>query len=112
MDEHIEYVGQQFGNYRLTHLIGQGGFAEVYLGEHVYLKMQAAIKVLQLRLAGSNQESFLAEAQTIARLEHPHIVQVLDYGVQGTIPFLVMSYAQNGTLRERYPPGSVLPLET
>ncbi len=44
-------VGQQLGNYRLTRLIGQGGFGEVYLGEHVYLRTQAAIKVLQVRLA-------------------------------------------------------------
>ena len=38
-------IGQQLGNYRLTRLLGQGGFGEVYLGEHVYLKTQAAIKM-------------------------------------------------------------------
>ena len=38
--------GQQLGNYRLIHLLGQGGFADVYLGEHIYLDTPAAIKVL------------------------------------------------------------------
>ncbi len=41
-------IGHQLGNYRLIRLIGQGGFAKVYLGEHVYLQTQAAIKVLQM----------------------------------------------------------------
>ena len=39
-------LGQQLGNYRLTALLGQGGFAKVYLGEHIYLNTTAAIKVL------------------------------------------------------------------
>ena len=43
-----ERLGQQLGNYRLIRLLGEGGFAEVYLGEHVYLKTQAAVKVSEL----------------------------------------------------------------
>src|SRR6266480_334137 len=104
--------GQQLGNYRLTRLLGQGGFADVYLGEHIYLKTQAAIKILQIRLAGDDMESFLNEARTIASLKHPHIVRVLDFGVEGTTPFLVMDYAPLGTLRQRYPKGTRLPLAT
>ncbi len=46
-------VGQQLGNYRLVSLLGQGGFAKVYLGEHVFLKTKAAIKVLHTQLATS-----------------------------------------------------------
>ena len=41
----IDRVGQQLGNYRLLRLLGQGGQASVYLGEHIYLKSQAALKV-------------------------------------------------------------------
>ena len=44
-------VGTQLGNYRLTRLLGQGGFAEVYLGEHIYLKSRAALKVLHTQLS-------------------------------------------------------------
>src|SRR6266567_1985239 len=101
-------VGQQFGNYRLIRLLGRGGFAEVYLGEHLRLKTQAAIKLLHTQLAGDEVASFLNEAQTIAHLEHPHIVRVLDFDVKEGLPFLVMSYAPNGTLRERHPKGTRL----
>ncbi len=54
--------GQQLGNYRLIRLLGQGGFADVYLGDHIYLKTQAAIKILQIRLAGDDMQGFLNEA--------------------------------------------------
>ncbi len=45
-------VGQRLGNYWLVHLLGEGGFAEVYLGEHVYLNTLAAVKVLHTQLEG------------------------------------------------------------
>ena len=103
-------MGQQLGNYRLLRLLGQGGFADVYLAEHLYLGTQAAIKVLQTRLLSDDVEYFRIEARTIANLEHPHIVRILDFGVESNIPYLVMSYAPNGTLRQRHPRGSRLPL--
>ena len=108
----VDRVDQQLGNYRLVRLLGQGGFADVYLGEHVYLETQAAIKVLQTQLAREDMEQFRLEARTIARLEHPHIVRVLDFGVEERTPFLVMSYAPNGTLRTRHPKGTRVPLST
>ena len=106
------YVGQQLGNYRLMRLVGQGGFADVYLGEHIHLNTQAAIKILQMRLIGNGVEQFRTEARTIANLRHPNIVRILDFGIEeanGT-PFLVMDYAANGTLRQRHPKGSHVPL--
>src|SRR5215469_3900720 len=106
----VDRLGQQLGNYRLVSLLGQGGFAEVYLGQHVRLNLQAAIKVLHTHLTDQEVEHFQQEAETIAALMHPAIVRILDYDVQDGVPFLVMDYAPNGSLRRRYPRGSVVPL--
>jgi len=107
-----EHMGQQLGNYRLMQLLGRGSFSEVYLGEHIHLNTLAAIKVLYGQLASHDAEGFLTEARTLAHLRHPHIIQVLDFGVEGATPFLVMDYAPNGNLRQRYPKGTPIPLET
>jgi predicted ATPase/serine/threonine protein kinase len=106
----VDRVGQQLGNYRLVTLLGQGGYAEVYLGQHVRLSLQAAIKVLHTHLTDQEAEHFYQEAETIARLAHPSIVRVFDFDVQDGMPFLVMDYAPNGSLRRRHPKGSTLPL--
>src|SRR5437763_11876772 len=95
-------VGLQLGNYRMIRLLGQGGFADVYLGEHIHLNTMAAIKVLQTRLTGSDINQFREEARFIAHLKHPHIIPILDFGIENNLPFLVMEYAQNGTLRQRH----------
>src|SRR5947209_6179920 len=103
-------VGQQLGNYRLVALLGQGSYAEVYLGQHVRLPLHVAIKVLHTHLTGQEAEHFHQEAETIARLVHPSIVRILDYDVQEGVAFLVMDYAPGGSLRRRYPKGTVVPL--
>jgi serine/threonine protein kinase len=106
----VDRIGQQFGNYRLVRLLGKGGFAEVYLGEHLYIKRQAAVKLLRTTLEQRGLEKFLVEAQRLVDVAHPHIVRVLDFAVEDGVPYLVMEYAPNGTLRTRYPRGSRLKL--
>ena len=103
-----DWVGRQLGSYRLLSVIGHGGYADVYLGEHIYLKTQAAIKVLRTQLTDEDIEHFRTEAFTIAHLVHPHIIRVFDFNVLDNNPFLVMDYAPNGTLRQRHPKGSRL----
>jgi predicted ATPase/serine/threonine protein kinase/DNA-binding CsgD family transcriptional regulator len=103
-------VGQHLGNYRLVSLLGQGGYAEVYLGQHVRFNQQAAVKVLHAHLSGKKAEHFHQEAETIAKLAYPSIVRVLDFDVQEGVPFLVMDYAPNGSLRRRHAAGEVVPL--
>src|SRR6202165_4575393 len=100
MANQLERIGQRLGNYQLIRLLGEGGFAEVYLGEHIHLGTQAAIKVLHTQLISDDVDKFRTEARTIARLTHPHIVRVLEFGIEGKTPFLVMDYAPNGTLRQ------------
>ena len=105
-------IDQHLGNYQLIHVLGQGHWAAVYLAEHRHLHTQAAIKVLHGPWADSEVDGFLGEARTLARLRHPHIVRVLDFGVQESTPFLVMEYAPGGTLRQLHPKGTRLPLQT
>jgi predicted ATPase/serine/threonine protein kinase/DNA-binding CsgD family transcriptional regulator len=104
-------IGQQLGNYQLLHLIGRGNFTDVYIGEHLHLDTQAAIKVLHSRLTHEESEKLRTEARTMARLAHPHIIRVLEFGLEESIPFLVMEYAPNGTLRQRHPKGTKVPLD-
>ncbi len=108
----IDRVGQQLGNYRLLRLLGHGGFADIYLGEHIYLKSRAALKILRMSLTDEERAAFLKEAQTLMQMAHPHIVRVLDFAMENDQPFLVMDYAPNGSLRERYPAGSRVPLDS
>jgi WD40 repeat protein len=103
-------IDTELGNYRLLQLLGHGGFADVYLAEHRYLKRKAAVKIQTGMIAESDLNSFLHEAQTIASLKHQHILPVFDFGMEGATPFLVMEYAANGTLRARHPCGTQVPL--
>ncbi len=112
------------GNYRLIRLLGQGGFASIYLGEHRYLKRLAAIKVLRTSLVDQEKEHFLREAQFLAKLSHPRIVRVLEFAIATkhtpllertiieNIPFLVMDYVAGGNLRTMHPAGTCLSLNT
>ncbi len=108
----MEQVEQKIGNYRLLQPLGKGAFADVYLGEHLYLNTQVAIKVLQTRLDSTILADFLSEARHISHLVHPHIIRVFDFGLEEDAPFLVMDYAPYGSLRQLYPPGTVVPLST
>src|SRR5260370_1755736 len=107
----FDWLGQQFGSYLLTDLLGQGGFANVYLGEHVHHGTHAAIKVPRSR-SQDKVERFVKEIRTLAGLNHPHIVQVLEYGVEGDLPFLTMNYARKGSLQQIYREGMLFSLDT
>ncbi|TMD99437.1 MAG: hypothetical protein E6I80_28030, partial [Chloroflexi bacterium] len=105
-------VGQRLGNYRLTRLLGTGAFADVYLGEHIYLNSQVAIKVLHTQVDAHATEDFLTKARHLSHLMHPHIIRVFDFGIEHQTPYLVMDYAPHGNLRELHPPGTIVPFET
>jgi serine/threonine protein kinase/Tol biopolymer transport system component len=108
----VDLIGRKIGNYFLLRLLGKGSVAQVYLGEHVFLQTQAAIKVFNSTLTPAQLEVFRREAGQSVRLEHPHLVRVLESGDQNNLPFLVMQYAPKGTLRHRHPPDRPLAPET
>lgn len=110
----LDRTNQQIGNYRLIRQLGEGGFAEVYLGEHRYMGSYAAIKLLNL---GKSQpaalmQSFLTEVKTHRSMKHPNIVSILDCGAdeQNGAIYIIMEYAEHGNLRARHSPGEQVPL--
>ncbi len=103
---------QHIGKYRLLRLLEEGEFSEIYLAEDSEQHTPVAIKLLNERRIGDDLAKFFVQARTISRLRHPHIVSLLDFGMDGDRGYLVMDYAPNGTLRERYPKGSILPPTT
>jgi eukaryotic-like serine/threonine-protein kinase len=108
----VDRSGQQLGHYKLIRLIGRGGSADVYLARNLNLRSWCAIKILRTPLIRKGRRKFLEEARVAASLEHDHIVRVLDFDVQNGVPFIVMSYAPNGSLRHYYPRGSRLNFST
>src|SRR5205823_358888 len=69
-----------------------------------------AIKILRTQLSPYDVGRFRTEARTIAQLEHPNIVRILDFGVEDYTPFLVMGYAPHGSLRDHHPRRTRVPL--
>lgn len=96
-------IGQQVGNLRIVARIGQGGFGAVYRAEHTMLGTPYAIKVLRVEMQSDNDivERFRREAHTIAKLEHPHVVRVNDFGAMpGGGQFLAMELLSGQSLKE------------
>ncbi|TMD52532.1 MAG: serine/threonine protein kinase [Chloroflexi bacterium] len=99
--------GKQIGRYHLLRLLGSGGMGEVYLAEDARIEQQVAIKVLRTASGYSNAAAkevarlFQREAKVIAKLDHPHILPLFDYGeakVNGmTLTYLVMPYRKEGS---------------
>lgn len=93
--------GQTLGQYKVIEQMGSGGMATVYKAYHPRLDRYVAIKMLHE--AFQEDKNFLArferEAQIVARLEHPHIVQVFDFDEYHGRPYLVMKYIEGRTLK-------------
>jgi Tol biopolymer transport system component/tRNA A-37 threonylcarbamoyl transferase component Bud32 len=88
--------------YRIERELGQGGMATVYLAHDVRHDRQVAIKVLHEDLGATlGPERFLAEIKTTAKLQHPHILPLLDSGEAGGLLFYVMPFVAGETLRAR-----------
>lgn len=100
-------IGRTFGQYRVESRLGAGGMATVYLANQESIGRKVAIKVLpdQFTHDPTFIERFKREVQVIARLQHPRIVPVYDYGEIDHQPYIVMAYMAGGTLREKIKDG-------
>src|SRR6267378_4229268 len=87
-----ELTGQSIGAYSLVELLGQGSVGFVYKALQPSLNRYVAIKVLPPRFmyAEGFHERFEQEAERVARLDHPHILPIFDYGDEDDVPYLVM----------------------
>lgn len=104
-------IGQQFGPYKITEKLGEGGMAVVYKGYQQSLNRYVAIKVLRQELA--QDEEFVArfrrEALAVADLDHPNILHVYDAGFVQGMYYIVMAYVDGGSLRDLVSQGPLEP---
>ncbi len=91
------------GNYRLVEELAKGAFGRVYRAEHMYLTNRiAAIKLLHTRInTEKERDDFLHEARVLELFKHPHILPLLDFGIQEGTPYLITEFASGGSLRNR-----------
>jgi len=105
-------AGQTLGQYELKEMLGRGGMGMVYRAYQPALERFVAVKVMASTLSEEDgyAERFNREAKTSAALEHPHIVGVHDYGIEGDISYVVMRLLSGGTLEQRLRRGESLTL--
>jgi Tol biopolymer transport system component len=106
----VDHAQQRVDNYQLIRQLGNSDWAAVYLAQALPLKTQVILKRFSWSLAASEREQFRTEARTVAGLRHPALLPLLDAGLDGSVPFLVLAYAPGGSLRRRHPQGSRLPI--
>jgi eukaryotic-like serine/threonine-protein kinase len=89
--------------YRLIRQLDEGAMGSVWLAEHVSLSSPVAIKLISTEIAESDDGvlRFFREARTAAALRNPHVVQILDYGVEQAVPYIVMELLEGEPLSER-----------
>lgn len=95
-----DWIGRTLGRVRIESLVARGGMAEVYLGTHTTLKREVAVKILRNIFDDDPRprERFEREAQAVAKLRHPNIVQVFDFDTIDGQPYIVMEYIKGPSL--------------
>ena len=103
------------GRYRLEERLGAGGMGAIWRAEHLMLQAPVAVKIIDRDAVRDEQTlaRFLREAKAAASLRSPHVVQILDYGMDEGVPFIVMELLEGETLAERLKRcGRLSPAET
>jgi alpha-glucoside transport system substrate-binding protein len=107
-----QFIGQYIDRYHILQQLGQGGMATVFKAYDTRLERDVAFKVIRTGVIGPDMleqmlKRFEREAKSLAKLEHPNIVSIYDYGKHENAPYLVMQYLPGGTLKDRV--GQVFP---
>ena len=106
-----DLTGKQFGQYRIVSPLGEGGMADVYKAYQASIDRYVAIKVLPQYHSRNREflERFKQEAQVLAKLQHPFVVPILDFGEADGYTYLVMTFIKGGILND-WLTGDPLPL--
>jgi len=101
-----DLTGKLVDRYQILELLGKGGMAMVYKAYDTRLEREVAVKIIRLEAFPPEElhdvlKRFEREAKALARLSHPNIVKVMDYGEYEGSPFLVLEYLPGGTLKHR-----------
>ena len=99
-------IGTTLGHYRIVVKIGEGGMGEVYRAHDERLDRDVAVKVLPASVAQDPDRvgRFKREAQAVAKLDHPNILAIHDFGADGGVAYSVTELLEGETLRERLRP--------
>jgi serine/threonine-protein kinase len=91
------------GRYRLDVKLGQGGMGTIWRAQHLVLNAPVAVKVIDRTVIPDEEtlSRFMREAQSAAALRSPHVVQILDYGIDGKVPFMAMELLEGENLAQR-----------
>jgi WD40 repeat protein/DNA-binding SARP family transcriptional activator len=112
-DPSLDVAGEPLRGYRLLEQVGAGSFGSVHRAFQPQVGREVAIKTIHPRFANDPEfiRRFEAEAQLVARLEHPHVVPLYDFWRGPDGAYLVMRYLRGGSLRERLAQGPLPPQE-
>src|SRR5688572_26840043 len=103
MQQEGALLGSCFGNFRLLRFVSRGSMGEVYEAEHLLMGKRAAVKIALREISESKTGAlrFFNEARVAARLHHPGLAEVYDYGHDDSgLAYIVMEYVDGYTLAE------------
>lgn len=102
-------AGARLGGYEITHVLGIGGMAVVYAAVQLSLRRRVAVKVPLARWAANSvfMQRFERESEALAALNHPNIVNIIDRGQAGQLPYFVMEYVDGVSLERAITAGSL-----